>query len=373
MKIRSIILLSCCLLLLGACQIQATPAQVEEPIRSATVEAVEVATNTPLPPTATLLPALPTSAASATTAPSPTLTFTVAPSATPDVYQELTIDWLTERSYGGGELQIQEVLADNSYFTRYLITYPSDGLTIYGFMNVPKRDQPPYPVVIALHGYIDPAIYTTLDYTTGNADALARSGFLVIHPNLRGYPPSQEGDNLFRVGMAIDVLNLIAIVEAQGGSAGPLELAIPGSIGLWGHSMGGGITTRVITINPRIRAAVLYGAMSGDEHQNYKAIYAWSEGERGNQELAVPEEELGRISPIYYLPRISAAVSIHHGEADNLVPLAWSLDTCARLTELGKIVECYTYPGQPHTFHDEGEALFNERVIDFFNLWLRDN
>jgi dipeptidyl aminopeptidase/acylaminoacyl peptidase len=226
-------------------------------------------------------------------------------------------------------------------------------------------------VVIALHGYIDPTIYSTLDYTTGNADALARAGFLVIHPNLRGYPPSEDGENLFRVGMAIDVLNLIAIVDAQGGRAGPLEPARPDSIGLWGHSMGGGITSRVIAVHPRVRAAVLYGAMSGDERQNFEAINRWSNGERGNQELAVPEGELGRISPIYFLPRITAAVSIHHGEADDLVPLAWSLDTCARLTELGKDVECYTYPGQPHTFHDEGVELFNQRVIDFFETWLR--
>ena len=43
---------------------------------------------------------------------------------------------------------------------------------IYGFMNVPNADGP-HPVIIALHGYIDPAIYQTLDYTTRYADALA--------------------------------------------------------------------------------------------------------------------------------------------------------------------------------------------------------
>jgi len=108
----------------------------------------------------------------------------------------------------------------SAVITRTLIVYPSDGLNIYSFMNVPSQGTPPYPVVIAIHGYIDPGIYTTLDYTTRYADALARAGYIVLHPNLRGYAPSDNSpseENLFRVGFAIDVLNLIALVKAQGG------------------------------------------------------------------------------------------------------------------------------------------------------------
>jgi dipeptidyl aminopeptidase/acylaminoacyl peptidase len=204
-------------------------------------------------------------------------------------------------------------------------------------------------VVIALHGYIEPAIYDTIDYTTRYADALARAGFLVLHPNLRGYPPSDDGENLFRVGMAIDVLNLIALVKEQGGRPGPLEGADPNAIGLWGHSMGGGISTRVITISPDVRAAVLYGAMSGDEQKNYERIFHYfSNGTRGQEELNTPAEAFQRISPINFLDRIQAAVSIHHGKEDPDVPLA-SPWICASGWELGKSVECFTYPDQPHT------------------------
>ena len=94
-----------------------------------------------------------------------------------------------------------------------------------------------------MHGYIDPAVYNTFDYTTRYADALAGAGYIVLHPNLRGYQPSDNGENLFRVGMAIDVLNLIALVQSQSGGDDPLKNANPNAIGLWGHSMGGGITT----------------------------------------------------------------------------------------------------------------------------------
>lgn len=309
-----------------------------------------------------------------TTLPSPTPTNEATPSATPtpDPWTGLSIDSLTARTYGGGNLEIVETLAANSYFTRTLITYPSDGLNIYGFMNTPIVGEPPYPVVIALHGYINPEIYHTIDYTTRYADALAREGYLVIHPNLRGYPPSDEGDNLFRVGMAIDTLNLIALIKQQAGKPGPLSMAEPDKIGIWGHSMGGGISTRVITISPDVRAAVLYGAMSGDEQKNFERIYDYfSNGERGVEELRFPEEAFEHISPINYLERVQAAVSIHHGENDLDVPLAWSLDLCRRLRDLEKPVECYTYEDQPHTFHGEGDNLFIIQMVNFYNRMLR--
>jgi len=310
--------------------------------------------------------------------PLPTLTETLAPtltptiSPTPDPYAPYTIDYLAGREYGGGELRSEEVMAVNSYFTRTLVSYPSDGLTIYGFMDTPREEgSGRLPVVIALHGYIDPAIYTTLDYTTRYADALAREGFLVIHPNLRGYNPSDEGDNLFRVGMASDVLNLIAIVKAQAGQPGPLERADPNAIGIWGHSMGGGISTRVITVSQDVRAALLYGAMSGDERLNYERIFTYfSLGTRGMEELSTPEDALLRISPVYFLDRIQAVVSIHHGEKDPDVPLAWSIDLCQRLRDLGKSVECFTYEGQPHIFQGDGDELFIQRTITFFKRWL---
>lgn len=309
-----------------------------------------------------------TATSAETFTPPPTSTWTP----TPDPYEPYTFDYLLARDYGGGELQIVDTLAANSYFTRTLFTYPSDGLAIYGFMNVPKRGAPPFPVVIALHGYIDPDIYQTIDYTTRYADALARSGFLVLHPNLRNYPPSDTGEDLFRVGMAVDVLNLIALVKDQAGKPGPLGLGDPQAIGLWGHSMGGGISTRVMTVSPDVEAVVLYGAMSGDEKRNFERINGYfSDGERGWEELLAPDGAFQRISPIYYLDRVQAAVSIHHGEDDQEVPLSWSVELCEHLRSLKKPVECYTYPDQPHTFKADGDELFIQRTIEFLDQRLK--
>ena len=309
--------------------------------------------STPVPPTAT-----PTA--------TPTFTATPTPTLTPDPYAGLTVADLANRTYDGGELQIVETLGENQDFTRTLITYPSEGLTLYGFMNVPQGEGP-FPVAIVMHGFIPPERYDTIAYTTRYADALARAGYLVVHPNYRNWPPSDEGPDSFRVAHAVDVLNLIATIRSQARQPGPLELANPEFIGLMGHSMGGGITLRTITVSSAVQAAVLYGSMSGDEKLNYERILAWSNGASGHEEFNTPDADLERISPIFHLDRVSVPVSIHHGDNDGTVPLEWSIDLCERLQTLGKSVECFTYLGQPHTFQGEGDQLFMQRMIDFFD------
>ncbi len=267
-------------------------------------------------------------------------------------------------------MRVQQTLVVTGTFTRTLITYPSDGLTIYGFMDVP-RGQGPFPAIIALHGYVSPSVYHTVDYTTRYADALAGAGYLVLHPNLRGYPPSDRGPDLFRTGEATDVLNLIALVRETGGKPGPLQAAESQAIGIWGHSNGGGIALRVITVSPDVRAAVLYGAMSGDEEKNYEQVRIWSGGRRTPPELAAPADALARISPINYLDRIQTAVSINHGAADTEVPPAWSADLYTRLQGLKKTVEYYSYPGQNHILQGPSDTLFIQRMIAFYDKILK--
>jgi dipeptidyl aminopeptidase/acylaminoacyl peptidase len=89
----------------------------------------------------------------------------------------------------------------------------------------------------------------------------------------------------------------------------------------------------------------------------------------GEFELTAPEDMLVAISPINYLDRITAAISIHHSDADQVVPPEWSDDLCQQLKELKQTVECHSYIGLPHTFRGQGDALFIERTVDFFNRY----
>ncbi|MEX2161747.1 MAG: alpha/beta fold hydrolase [Anaerolineales bacterium] len=316
-------------------------------------------------PTAQALPAVPSATASPFELPSPT----PLSSATPDPYGSLTIDSLAARSYGGGELVDLGVIGEVSSFARHLVSYPSDGLAINGFADIPSGEGP-FPVVLVLHGYVEPEGYQIENYTARYVAELADAGYIAIHPNYRNYAPSDAGPNEFRVGFAVDVLNLIAIVNAQAGQPGLLQAANPDAVFLWGHSMGGGIALRVLVVGADVQGAVLYGSMSGDERRNFEHIRdVLSEGARGNEELTTPEEVLRLISPINYYERIQVPVSIHHGDIDDVVPLAWSLELCELLQELGKQVECFTYHNMPHTFYGLNDELLLQRSIEFFQRY----
>ncbi len=319
-------------------------------------------THTAVPATSTRpAPTMP----SATQTPAAPAAATPTSTATPDPYMGLTVGDLRARSYGEGELTVERVTQPEFSFERHYFTYPSDGLQVYGFMNVPLG-QGPFPIAFVLHGYVNPSAYDTLAYTSVYADELAQAGYLVLHPNYRNYPPSDVGPNDFRIGYAIDVLNLLAIVRRDAGRPGPFEQAAPGWEGLFGHSMGGGIGLRAITVDPEVEAAVLYGSMSGDERRNHERIVEWSGGRAGWEELNTSEEDMRRLSPIYHLEEIRARLSIHHGAEDQVVPPEWSVELCGLLRDLGKSVECFEYPEMPHTFYGDGEELLMERTLEFF-------
>ena len=174
---------------------------------------------------------------------------------------------MRERLTGGRITRVRQQAVTDAY-TRWEVTYPSGDLTVSGVLLVPNGEGP-FPGIVLNHGYIDPSIYGTVTYMARYTDPLAAAGFLVVHPDYRGYGNSQPGPNPFRIGFAVDVLHLIQAVKS-------LPMAQAEAIGLFGHSMGGGISLRVATVTDEVEAVLLYGSMSGDEQANLSKIVEWS-------------------------------------------------------------------------------------------------
>jgi len=287
-----------------------------------------------------------------------------------------SIENLRARSYGGGSIERLRVLEDNDDFTRYAIRYPSDDITIAGFMDVPKSVAPPYPAIVVAHGFVWPNSYTLMPYSAPYADALARAGYLVVHPNYRNYGASGEGPNPMRSGYAIDVLNLIAIIREQSQDPlGTLRRADADDINLWGHSMGGGVAMKLAMARPAaVLSLTLVDSVSPYGYSGSKdVVRGWTSDDRVRFELGASPEMLAAISPATYFDRLEAAVAIHHSETDDVVPVAWSHALCARLEALsaaGDIPyapECTFYDLQPHTFRGDGDLRFIEAAIEFFD------
>jgi uncharacterized protein len=88
--------------------------------------------------------------------------------------------------------------------------------------------------------------------------------------------------------------------------------------------MGGGVAIRVMTVRPAwVKAVVLYSSMSANAKENATQIYnVFSNRSRELYELRTPENWLMEISPLHFLNRVSAAISVHHSTSDEQVPYA---------------------------------------------------
>ena len=267
------------------------------------------------------------------------------------VFNPNSLDALAQKKYGLGELRVEYPWQNKPEFTRYYITYDSDDLNIHGFVNIPLGEGP-FPVVIALHGYIPADEYQTLDYSSRYADSIARKGYIVLHPNMRNFPPSdsapRRGD--YHGGFTTDVMNLLEYVRMEAGKEGSIfEKADLSRLGIWGHSLGGSVALRVTALVPEIKAVVLYAAVT----QRYS-----------NMEAGIN---------IYDLENTDAAFSVHHGTADNKVSASNSERFCQQIEQAGKEFECFFYEDSPHTFLNMGSAdpLFIQRVVEFYESKLQ--
>jgi dipeptidyl aminopeptidase/acylaminoacyl peptidase len=338
---------------------------------------VAIATATPdNPPTST-----PTSAPSVTPP----------PSATPHPIAPYTIEGLRQRSFPGGAIQVGTLLAEEVTFRRYAISYPSDGLTITGILQVPNGDGP-FPVIILNHGYYDRPAYFAGAGTWQQAGFLNQRGYLTIAPDYRSWGNSDSGLSLFHTGLVSDVLNLIASLPS-------LPQADASRVGLWGHSMGGGIGTKVLTVGGGVKAAVLHAPNSANDAD---LIARWGAGclpgqtEFADQcnpaELLPPDtaqslldayfaaaaspEMMQQIAPIYHLDNVAVPVQIHIGTADGAglaeTPPDWAPQLHKALLAAGKESTLYTYEGQGHFFTGTAWTEMMIRTANFFDIHLAE-
>lgn len=329
------------------------------PMTEVTITTIQSITHTPtfkptITPTATPTPIPPTSTVEKTPLP---------PVA--EEYLPYTTEFLRNRAYGGGQIEILEVIEKDEHFTCYAIRYPSDGLNIYGVINVPNREGP-FPIIIMLHGYRNPRNPPALALETCLNNGLVEHGYIVLSPNMRGYPPSENGDELYRVGFAVDILNLIALLKEQSGQPGPFANADFTNIGLWGSSLGGGVALRVATVTEDIKAIVLQSSISADEFKNAELFYGLTKMQIYLTEMETPPDVMDRISPLNYFDKINASVKLYHSLDDDVVPAAWAIENCDEMKANAVDIDCFYYIGADHTFSSGFNKDFSATMLDFF-------
>ena len=298
-----------------------------------------------------------------------------APTSVPDgPLHPLSIDMLRAREYPGSDFVFEQTLTPGVNYSRYVVSYLSDGLKIYAMLTIPNEPKPPtgYPVVIFNHGYIPPTVYRTTERYVAYVDAFARNGYIVVKSDYRGHGISEgDAESVYgSPGYVIDVLNAL-------GSARRYPDADPNRVGMWGHSMGGYITLRAMVADPKIKAGVIWAGVVA----SYEDLFTqWFRRRRGwrNQmidEYGAPEENPGfwaSLSANSYLHDLSGPVQIHHGTGDTSVPYEFSVTLEEQISAVGQSAELILYQNDDHNIAQNRENALITSVV-FFDRHVKGN
>jgi len=336
---------------------------------------------------ATLAPSVtPSATAAPTLTPTPTPPNT--PSPTPTLHP-LTIAAMRAGSYPGSAVTIESTLDPGVNYKRYIASYLSENLKIYGLLTVPNGTPPPngWPIIIFNHGFIPPQQYRTTSRYVAYQDWLARSGYITFKSDYRGHGDSQgvaEG-GYGSPGYVVDVLNAMTSMEHYPG-------ADASRLGMWGHSMGGYITLRAMVISKDIKVGVIWSGVVGSYPD---LLYHWhnlpptpsatavargtaepfgGRGWRGLIALFGPPETnpdfWNSISATSYLADLSGPLQLHHDLNDSEVPFQFSQTLADEAQAAGQTAQLYSYPGDDHNLANSF-GLAMTRTIAFFDKYLK--
>ena len=278
-------------------------------------------------------------------------------SAVPPFY----IEFLRTRSFTGGHLAIGRELVRGQGFTKYEMTWPSEGQTMTGTISMP--DGPgPFPLVVVNHGFIPTSTYWPGADSGIYGDPLAADGFIAVAPNYPGYSGSAPGspDMPQIVATAAAVMDLV-------GSLRSLPQADPSRVAMLGHSFGGGVSLIVMVVDPRVRAFALYGPVSSDMRDSGRKWWLRGRGSAGP--LGDPDanpEGYAHISPRYYFDHAGAPALFLQGTLDEDIPADWTTSTVEALQSKDARVRLVWFPGAYHNFTGSELARANGMAENWF-------
>ncbi len=306
---------------------------------------------------------------------------TISPTSIP--FADMTIPYLRERKYESA-LGEKSEFADYDQYTSYLTSYISDGFKINGLLTIPSSTMPVggWPAIVFVHGYIPPTQYQTAERYVAYVDALARNGFVVFKIDLRGHGNS-EGEATgayYSSEYVVDVLNAKSALSK-------MDDVNPKNIGVWGHSMAGNVSMRVLAVDPTTKATVIWaGAVfSYEDMQKYglsdnsyrpptqltQRTNRRSEMFRVHGQFDPKNDFWKQVVPLNYISEPVGAVQLHHSVNDDVVNINYSRDLAKSLKSKNVGFEIFEYESGGHNIDGSSFDIAMQRTTEFFQKNLR--
>jgi dienelactone hydrolase len=153
----------------------------------------------------------------------------------------------------------------------------------------------PRPAVVVLHGFKG---FKDWGMFPPFAERLAQAGFTAVSPNLSGSGvddageftmPEKFGHNTFTA----ELQDTRTVIEAL--TRGELGVAAPSTLGLVGHSRGGGVGVLLTAQDSRVRALVTWAAIATVERWPPEQRSQWRQAGK----LEVLNARTGQVLPLY--------------------------------------------------------------------------
>lgn len=296
-------------------------------------------------------------------------------------YDQISLPALMAKQFDGRDLRLGMVKEDNQFFTKYSVSYMSGNLKITGIMDVPKGEGP-FPVLILCHGFFDPKVYWNGRGLLREQNYFAKRGYVVFHTDYRNYNGSDkdpENDRNLHLGYTEDAINAVLAVKKS-----TLKFLDKANIGMFGHSLGGGVCLNVMVTKPDlVKAFVLYAPVSADYVKNYQRWIGRDvpkEHKFGTpltirQIYGSPESNpvfWQNMSAKNFLQNARVPVIVNQGTKDKSVPPEWANELKKDFEAKGRggLITLYVYKGESHEFVPQWD-LFMERSVKFFDKYLK--
>lgn len=248
-----------------------------------------------------------------------------------------------------------------------------DGLTIHGYLTLPKNTKGPVPLIVNPHG----GPYGPRDQWGFNVEHqfLANRGYGVLQMNFRGsggYGHRFQNDAWKKWGLEMqdDITDGVKWAIKQG-------VADPKRICIYGGSYGGYAAMAGVTMTPELyKCAINYVGVvdlemlhdwdTKSSHDRSGAIAAWFHKAVGDPDNAQDKARMDKTSPINMVANIQAPVMIVHGRRDPRVEIDQAEELMDKMDSLKKPYIKLIKTKEGHGFRKEENRLELYKMMDEF-------